>query len=55
MTLLQPHEAADVQAVNDFILFTVASAGSLASGYIFSQYGWYILIYTSLAMVNTEL
>lgn len=45
-------EAVDVQAWNDFILFTIASAGSLASGYVFSYYGWYVLIYAASAMVS---
>lgn len=45
-------EAVDVQAWNDFILFSIASAGSLASGYVFSYYGWYVLIYASSGMVR---
>lgn len=41
----KPIEATEVQAVNDFILFTIAGAGSLASGYIYELWGWLMLIY----------
>ena len=45
------NEATDVQAVNDFILFTVAGIGSLLSGVIFSYDGWYVLIYVVTGMM----
>ena len=48
-------EAVDVQAWNDFILFTVASAGSLASGYLYSYFGWYVLIYVASGMMGFNL
>jgi hypothetical protein len=51
--LFQPHEAADVQAINDFILFTVAGGGSLISGVIYSHFSWAILIYMSSVLVRT--
>jgi hypothetical protein len=35
----QPIEASEVQAYNDFIIFSVAGAGSLISGVIYSAYG----------------
>jgi predicted MFS family arabinose efflux permease len=38
-------EATDIQAVNDFILFTVAGCGSLLSGIIYSLYDWFAVIY----------
>lgn len=44
-------EATDVQAVNDFILFTVAGIGSLASGAIYSSGGWFVLIYVATCMM----
>lgn len=49
---LQPHEAADVQAVNDFVIFTVAGAGSLLSGVIYSSFSWAVLIYISAGLVG---
>lgn len=39
----KPKEATEVQAVNDFVLFTVAGAGSLISGYVYAVYGKSIL------------
>ena len=39
----KPIEATEVQAVNDFILFTVAGGGSLVSGIIYSAYGSYYI------------
>ena len=48
----QAAEATDVQSVNDFILFTVAGLGSLASGFIYSGAGWNVLIYCAAAMVG---
>mgnify|MGYP003385697666 FL=1 len=44
-------EAADVQAVNDFILFTVAGVGSLLSGIVYSNYNWKVLIYVVSGMM----
>jgi len=41
----QPEEATDVQAFNDFILFSVAGGGSLISGTVYADYGWITLIY----------
>lgn len=41
----QPQEATDVQAFNDFILFSIAGGGSLVSGTVYSDYGWITLIY----------
>lgn len=54
-TCYAPHEAADVQAINDFILFTVAGAGSLLSGVIYSQFSWAVLIYVSAVMMAINL
>ena len=47
-------EAADVQAVNDFILFTVAGVGSLLSGIVYSFTSWYslILLVSGMMMIN---
>jgi hypothetical protein len=53
--LSQPHEAADVQAINDFILFTVAGGGSLVSGVLYSQFSWAVLIYLSSVLVHPSL
>eukprot|EP01040_Poterioochromonas_malhamensis_P015709 gene15709-17636_t len=48
----KPKEATEVQAVNDFILFTIAGAGSLISGVIYDEIGWNWLIYiVSILMV----
>lgn len=41
-----------MQAVNDFVLFTVAGAGSLLSGVIFAAYGWLALIYVVSVLVS---
>jgi hypothetical protein len=41
-----------VQAINDFVIFTVAGVGSLLSGVIYSSLGWDMLIYISAAMVR---
>lgn len=46
-----PVEATDVQAVNDFFLFSTAGLLSLASGLIFSDFGWFVLIYAVSAMM----
>ena len=37
--MFQPHEGTKVQAINDFILFTVAGIGSVASGFIYDGFG----------------
>lgn len=50
----EPREATEVQAVNDFVLFTIAGAGSLASGFIFSIFGWLVLIYVASVMVSAS-
>jgi hypothetical protein len=47
----QKSEAADVQAVNDFILFTVAGVGSLISGVVYSYTSWYVLIWVISGMM----
>eukprot|EP00597_Dinobryon_sp_UTEXLB2267_P006100 CAMPEP_0170058828 /NCGR_PEP_ID=MMETSP0019_2-20121128/1306_1 /TAXON_ID=98059 /ORGANISM="Dinobryon sp., Strain UTEXLB2267" /LENGTH=250 /DNA_ID=CAMNT_0010263869 /DNA_START=709 /DNA_END=1461 /DNA_ORIENTATION=- len=47
-----PHEATEVQAINDFILFSVAGAGSLISGVIYSQLGWLALIFVVSALMG---
>ena len=39
---MQPEEATNVQAINDFILFSVAGAGSLLSGLLYSDEGMYV-------------
>jgi hypothetical protein len=50
-------EATEVQAINDFILFSIAGAGSLVSGFIFKIYGWHNLIYgvSGVMAVNVAL
>lgn len=50
---LQPVEATEVQAYNDFIIFSVAGGGSLISGVIYATYGWLFLIYLVSGMVRT--
>jgi hypothetical protein len=40
----QPSEATEVQAINDFVLFTIAGAGSLASGFIFAEFGAHLAV-----------
>lgn len=47
----RPSEATEVQAINDFILFTIAGAGSLISGVIYADLGWLVLIYFSSALM----
>jgi len=47
----RPSEATDVQAANDLILFTIAGLGSLASGFIYSSYGWDVLVYSVSGMM----
>eukprot|EP01035_Chromulina_nebulosa_P020643 gene20643-26765_t len=51
----EPHEATRVQAINDFILFSVAGAGSLASGIIFEVYGWFNMILVSSGLIVLNL
>ena len=53
----RPEEATDVQAFNDFVLFSIAGGGSLASGIVFADYGWTSLIYVVAIVVvlNTGL
>eukprot|EP01039_Chlorochromonas_danica_P002280 gene2280-2495_t len=46
-----PREATEVQAVNDFLLFSVAGGGSLGSGFIYSAAGWLVLIYVCSGMM----
>ena len=48
-------EATDVQAVNDFILFSVAGAGSLMSGLVYTAYGWLAVIYMVSVMMFLNL
>jgi hypothetical protein len=38
--------------VNDFVLFTVAGAGSLLSGEIYADGGWLLLIYVVSGLVR---
>lgn len=45
-------EATEVQAINDFILFSIAGGGSLASGFIYAGLGWLALIYVVSALVR---
>ncbi len=51
----RPMEAPDVQAVNDLILFSVASIGSLISGFIYAAYGWQTLIFCVSGMMGLNL
>eukprot|EP01038_Epipyxis_sp_PR26KG_P016165 gene16165-21978_t len=51
----QPIEAPKVQAINDFILFTVAGSSSLIAGYIYSELGWKNLVYVVLVMMVLNL
>ena len=50
-----PMGAPDVQAINDLILFSIASAGSLASGFIYAAYGWQTLIFCVSGMMGLNL
>jgi MFS family permease len=45
------NEATDVQAVNDFFLFSIAGSSSFLSGYIYEEYGWVFLIYIMAVFV----
>lgn len=38
--------------MNDFVLFTVAGAGSLLSGAIYAAFGWLVLIYVVSILVR---
>ncbi|RYG67970.1 hypothetical protein EON64_06255 [archaeon] len=41
-----------MQAINDFVLFSIAGAGSLISGFMYATLGWLVLIYVvSVLMV----
>lgn len=44
-----------MQAVNDFVLFTVAGGGSLLSGVIYATYGWLVLIYVVSVLVSVSI
>lgn len=48
----KPVEATEVQAYNDFIIFSVAGGGSLISGVIYATYGWLFLIYLVSGLVS---
>jgi len=51
-TCYEPMEATEVQAINDFVLFSIAGAGSLLSGVIFAEYGWLVEIYVASVLVS---
>lgn len=51
----KPCDATRVQAINDFILFSVASASSLASGALFATFGWSVLIYVVSGLIGGNL
>jgi len=51
----KPVDATRVQAVNDFILFSVASASSLIAGVIFGGAGWSVLIYVVTGLITANL
>jgi len=51
----RPCDATRVQAINDFILFSVSSAGSLASGALFASFGWSVLIYVVSGLIAGNL
>ena len=55
LSLSHPSEATEVQAVNDFVLFTIAGLGSVLSGEIFSVYGWLYLVYITSALVSLSM
>lgn len=38
-TCYKPREATEVQAINDFVLFSISGAGSIASGFIYQGFG----------------
>ena len=41
-----------MQGVNDVILFSVAGMGSMASGYLFAELGWKMLLLAIVGMVR---
>ena len=47
----QPAERFKVQAVNDFLIFSLQAFAALGSGYILLAYGWHTLIYVSLPLL----
>lgn len=49
---MQPIEAAEVQAWNDFIIFSIAGAGSLISGVIYATWGMYLYVRYGLCEEN---
>jgi MFS family permease len=51
MGAYRPDEATKVQGFNDFVLFSIAGAGSLISGLIFALYGWHVLCYVITGVV----
>lgn len=52
MRCMQPIEAAEVQAWNDFIIFSIAGAGSLISGVIYATWGMYLYVRYGLCEEN---
>ena len=51
----RPCEAPDIQAVNDLSLFTVAGACSIASGFVYAEYDWDVLVYAVSTMMVLNL
>lgn len=51
----EPQEATDVQAVNDFVLFSIAGLLSVISGYIYESLGWDNLIYIVIGFMGVYL
>jgi MFS family permease len=46
-----PAERFKVQAVNDFLVFSLQAMAALGSGYVLLSYGWQALIYVSLPLL----
>ena len=48
----KPSERANVQAVNDLIIFTLLALTSLTSGMLYHFAGWNILVLTALPIIE---
>ena len=47
----RPAERFSVQALNDFVVFSIAAAGSLSAGVVMQMLGWDAVLYASLAPI----
>jgi hypothetical protein len=48
----EPADANRVQALNDFLVFTVAAVGSFGSGYLYDAHGWHAVVLSAAVAVG---